>query len=504
MTETASGAPVVHLDVEQRARTGRAARAAVPRSAHAAWVPGPDRADPTALLTAQETTRVPDLVPLRHERMLASPFTFYRGAAVIMAADLATSPNSGLRVQACGDAHLSNFGGFAAPDRALTFDINDFDETNPGPFEWDVKRLAASFEIAARSLSFTTKETHGVVSRVTRAYREAMTTFSGMTNLDVWYARLDVEKIFAEYRSRATPAEIKRFEKNLAKAQGKDNMKAFTKLTELVDGEHRIKADPPVVVPLSDLVAGDELDELRMWLEDRIRVYRRTLQPDRRHLLESYRLVDFARKVVGVGSVGTRCWIALMLGSRRRRPAVPPGEGGRGVGARAVCRSERLRQSRTARRGGATSAPSGQRHPARLDTNHRESTASSATTTCVSCGTGSSRPRSKGCRRRRSTSTPACADGPSRGVTPVPVIASRSPPTWGPTTRSNGRWSSSAPSYADQNERDYATVAERAPGQRGARAGARRRGARAKLRNRVTRRVGARRRDERARPGCWR
>jgi len=313
MTDTAS-APVVHLDIDQRARLGRAARGLVPRSAHAEWAPGPDRADPTALLTAQETTRVPDLVPLRHERMLVSPFTFYRGAAVIMAADLAASPNTGLRVQACGDAHLSNFGGFAAPDRALTFDINDFDETNPGPFEWDVKRLAASFEIAARSLSFTAKEVHGVVTRVTRAYREAMATFSEMTNLDVWYARLDVEKVFAEYRSKATPAEIKRFEKNLAKAQGKDNMKAFTKLTEVVDGEHRIKSDPPIVVPISDLFEGEEADELRTWLEDRIRVYRRTLQPDRRHLLESYRLVDFARKVVGVGSVGTRCWIALLLG----------------------------------------------------------------------------------------------------------------------------------------------------------------------------------------------
>jgi uncharacterized protein (DUF2252 family) len=321
MTNTA-GAPVVHLDIDQRARMGRAARALVPRSAHAQWAPGPDRADPTALLTAQETTRLPDLVPLRHERMLASPFTFYRGAAVIMAADLAASPNTGLRVQACGDAHLSNFGGFAAPDRALTFDVNDFDETNPGPFEWDVKRLAASFEIAARSLSFTTKEIHGVVTRVSRAYREAMATFSVMTNLDVWYARLDVEKVFAEYRSTATPAEIKRFEKNLAKAQGKDNMKAFTKLTEVVDGEHRIKSDPPIVVPISDLVVGDDLDELRAWLEDRIRVYRRTLQPDRRHLLESYRLVDFARKVVGVGSVGTRCWIALMLGRDDADPLV--------------------------------------------------------------------------------------------------------------------------------------------------------------------------------------
>ena len=197
---------------------------------------------------------MPDLVPLRHERMLASPFTFYRGAAVIMAADLAVSADTGLRVQACGDAHLSNFGGFSAPDRALLFDINDFDETNPGPFEWDVKRLAASFEIAARSRSFSAKETRGVVTRVTKSYREAMAQFAAMTNLDVWYARLDVEKVFNEYRSRATPEEIKRFERNLAKAQAKDNMKAFEKLTEQVDGEYRIKSDPPVVVALRDLL----------------------------------------------------------------------------------------------------------------------------------------------------------------------------------------------------------------------------------------------------------
>jgi uncharacterized protein (DUF2252 family) len=251
---------------------------------------------------------------MRHERMLVSPFTFYRGAAVIMAADLATSPNTGLRVQACGDAHLSNFGGFSAPDRALLFDVNDFDETSPGPFEWDVKRLAASFEIAARSQSCTAKEIRGIVLRVTKAYREAMADFAGMTNLAVWYARLDVEKVFNEYRSRATPEQIKRFEKNLAKAQGKDNMKAFEKLTEQVDGEYRIKSDPPVVVALRDLLSASEVEEMRGWLEDRIRIYRRTLQPDRRHLLENYRLVDFGRKVVGVGSVGTRCWIALFLG----------------------------------------------------------------------------------------------------------------------------------------------------------------------------------------------
>jgi uncharacterized protein (DUF2252 family) len=308
------GVPVVHLDPEQRARIGRAARSAVPRSAHSEWSPGPDRADPAALLAAQETTRLPDLVPLRHERMLASSFTFYRGAAVIMAADLGATANTGLRVQACGDAHLSNFGGFAAPDRALVFDVNDFDETSPGPFEWDVKRLGASFEIAARARELTNKEARTLTLRAALTYREAMADFAGKTNLEVWYARFDVQRVFEEFRAQATTTEVKRFQKLTAKAQSKDNMRAFVKLTEFVDGEYRIKSDPPVVVPLRELVSGGGLDETRAWLEDRIRVYRRTLQPDRRRLIESYRLVDFARKVVGVGSVGTRCWIALFLG----------------------------------------------------------------------------------------------------------------------------------------------------------------------------------------------
>jgi uncharacterized protein (DUF2252 family) len=304
----------VHLDPEQRAAIGRAARAAVRRSSLGEWAPPPDRGDPLELLTQQETTRVPELVPLRHERMLVSPFTFYRGAAVIMAADLGGLPDSGLRVQACGDAHLSNFGGFASPERALQFDINDFDETNPGPFEWDVKRLVTSFEIASRSNAFSEKETRNVVTAAVRSYREAMNQFASMTNLDVWYAHLDVEKVFGEYRSQAAPEEVKRFEKNLAKAQSKDNMKAFAKLTVQVDGEHRIKSDPPLVVSLHDLFEEGDNEDLRAWLAERLRSYRRTLQPDRRHLLESYRLVDFGRKVVGVGSVGTRCWISLMLG----------------------------------------------------------------------------------------------------------------------------------------------------------------------------------------------
>jgi uncharacterized protein (DUF2252 family) len=319
-TSHGGGTAVVHLDPEQRSRVGRAARAAVPRSAHADCEPAPDRADPGALLRAQETTRVPDLVPLRHERMLASPFTFYRGAAVIMAADLAAKPNTGLRVQACGDAHLSNFGGFAAPDRSLVFDINDFDETNAGPFEWDVKRLGASFEIAARSREFTAKEARALALRAAKTYRDAMNDFAGKTNLEVWYSRFDVQRVFDEFSAEVGAADMKKFAKATAKAQGKDNMKAFEKLTELVDGEYRIKGDPPVVVPLRDLVSEGEFDETRASLEDRIRVYRRTLQPDRRRLIESYRLVDFARKVVGVGSVGTRCWIALMLGRDANDP----------------------------------------------------------------------------------------------------------------------------------------------------------------------------------------
>jgi uncharacterized protein (DUF2252 family) len=311
---TRPNSPLVHLDPEQRAAIGRAARAAVKRSSHGAWSEPPDRRDPHELLAAQEQTRVEELVPVRHERMLVSPFTFYRGAAAIMAADLGSQPDSGLRVQACGDAHLANFGGFASPERALQFDVNDFDETNPGPFEWDVKRLATSFEIAGRSLSFTDKQKRATVGAVGRSYREAMSQFAAMTNLDVWYAHLDVERVFDQYRSQATPAQVKRFEKNLAKAQSKDNMKAFAKLTELVDGEHRIKSDPPLVMSLHDLFTPDDAEDLRAWLADRLRSYRRSLQPDRRHLLESYRLVDFGRKVVGVGSVGTRCWIALMLG----------------------------------------------------------------------------------------------------------------------------------------------------------------------------------------------
>ncbi len=314
----ASPEPIAHLDVEQRVASGKEARRAVPRSSHAGWAPAESRPDPVALLRSQEVTRVPDLVDIRHQRMLESPFAFYRGAAIVMASDLATTPDSGLRVQCCGDAHLANFGGFASPDRALVFDTNDFDETNPGPFEWDVKRLAASFEIAARSRDFSGKTARRLALHCARAYREAMTNFASVTNLDTWYARLDVDSIMERWRSQVTAEDTKRFEEMAAKARSRDSTKALTKLARKVDGEFRIMSDPPLVVPVDELAreqdAAVDIEQLRVWLRERFRIYRHSLQPDRRRLLESYRIVDIARKVVGVGSVGTRCWIMLMLG----------------------------------------------------------------------------------------------------------------------------------------------------------------------------------------------
>jgi len=306
--------PVAHLDVSERAARGKAARAKVPRASHAVWEPSADRPDPVELLLGQEVTRVPELVPIRHERMLTSPFAFYRGAAVVMAADVASVPGSGLRVQCCGDAHLANFGGFAAPDRKLVFDINDFDETSHGPFEWDVKRLGASFEIAARAREFPAKTARKAVVTAAQSYREAMAHFATMTNLDVWYARLDVQETLDRYASQVSASELARLSKVAAKAETKDSMKAFAKLTEVVDGEVRITSDAPLLVPARDLMGDIDPATLEAWLHEQLRVYRHSLQPDRRHLIEGYRMVDLARKVVGVGSVGTRCWILLMLG----------------------------------------------------------------------------------------------------------------------------------------------------------------------------------------------
>ena len=313
-TVSDASAVVPHLTVAERAAHGKAARAEVPRSSHAAYEPPSRRTDPIKLLERQAKTRVPELVPIRYGRMLVSPFTFYRGAALIMASDLAATPRSGLHVQCCGDAHLSNFGVFGSPERRLVFDLNDFDETLPGPWEWDVKRLAVSMLIAARNNDYAVKDQDQVVLDTVEAYRSAMAGFAAMKNLDVWYAHLEIESVLKEYGSQLKPKAVKRTEKALAKARTKDSMAAFSKLTRIVDGEARIVAEPPLIVPIDDLVQGDERDEMFEGLHDLLRSFRATLEYDRRVLLEEFRLTDFARKVVGVGSVGTRAWIALMLG----------------------------------------------------------------------------------------------------------------------------------------------------------------------------------------------
>src|SRR3954454_22689502 len=240
---------IEHLTLDERAARGKAARAAVPRSSHARWEPAPGPRDPVAVLEAQALTRVPELVPIRYGRMLVSPFTFYRGAAALMAGDLAGSPRTGLRVHLCGDAHLSNFGAFAAPDRRLIFGVNDFDETHPGPFEWDVKRLAASFAVAGRDRGFDAKERQTVSVAVGRSYRQAMCDFAQMRALDLWYARIDVEDLAKQWATQATAKQRKRFDRNVAKARSKDSMRAFDRLTEHVDGHPRIISDPPLIVP---------------------------------------------------------------------------------------------------------------------------------------------------------------------------------------------------------------------------------------------------------------
>jgi uncharacterized protein (DUF2252 family) len=312
-TAAAAAPTVEHPTDRERAARGRAARSDVPRSVHAALEPAADR-DPVAILDADSPNRAPELVPIRYGRMLVSPFTFYRGSAAVMASDLASTPRSPLTVQLCGDVHLANFGGYAAPDRRMLFDVNDFDETLPGPFEWDVKRLATSFEVAGRDRGFGDAERRKAVAEVLTAYRESMRKFAAMRNLDVWYARLDAERLEAELRAQGAKRAAKSVTRDVAKARTKNSMKAFAKLTHEVDGEPRIVSDPPLVVPVEELMSPDDTRDLVAIVRELIRVYRRSLQPDRRTLLESFRFVHMARKVVGVGSVGTRCWIVLLLG----------------------------------------------------------------------------------------------------------------------------------------------------------------------------------------------
>jgi uncharacterized protein (DUF2252 family) len=302
---------VEQLSRADRVARGKDARAVAPLESHAEFVPGGSR-DPVGLLLGQAATRVPELVPVRHGRMLVSAFTFYRGAALPMAADLATTPASGLRVQLCGDAHLSNFGAFASPERRLVFDVNDFDETLPGPFEWDVKRLAASFAVAGRDNGFPAKARRKIALAAAEGYRTAMRGFAGQPLLDVWYAHLAIEPTLAEFRSQVDAKRFKAAEKLLAKAHTRDSTQALGKLTTLVDGQRRIISAPPTIVPVEEVFADVQADAIYKLINNVLGKYRRTLQSDRRHLLEQFTLVQVARKVVGVGSVGTRAWVVLM------------------------------------------------------------------------------------------------------------------------------------------------------------------------------------------------
>jgi len=304
---------VEHPSREQRAAVGKEARQRLPLDAHAEFMTT-DRADPIRLLESQATTRVPELVPIRYGRMVASPFAFYRGGALIMATDLSRTPNSGLQVQLCGDAHLSNFGIYASPERQMVFDINDFDETHPGPFEWDVKRLAASLAVAGRENGFSTKKRRKIVLAAAAGYRRAMVDFAGQGNLAVWYSHANIDEVLAGVADQLDSKRKARVQKSLDKAHHRDSLQALAKLTTMVDGRARILSQPPLLVPVEELWGEEQAKATYERLGNLIRSYRRTLQWDRRHLLEEFRMVQLARKVVGVGSVGTRAWILLFEG----------------------------------------------------------------------------------------------------------------------------------------------------------------------------------------------
>ncbi len=346
-----------HPSVEERRANGEESRERTPPSSHGEWVAGAERSDPIALLEQQNETREPDLVPVRHGRMMVSPFTFYRGAAKIMAADLEDTPRAGLTVQLCGDAHLSNFGAFASPERQLLFDMNDFDETLPGPFEYDVKRLAASFTIAALNNGFGKADARGATLAAVRGYRETMAEFAEMSTMDVWYAHLTeatlleaIESLTSASangaddtgsskkkkkkkkktanaeakatRTRTLEVDAKRARKAAEKARTRDSLQALSKLAEVVGGKYRLISQPPTIIPMRDLEDrhGLSVEEFEHVIHEQFRAYRATLQHDRRQLLERFQFVDMAHKIVGVGSVGARAFIVLLQGRDQNDP----------------------------------------------------------------------------------------------------------------------------------------------------------------------------------------
>jgi uncharacterized protein (DUF2252 family) len=301
------------LTPAERAARGKEARKRAPRSSHAAWAPRPDRPDPLGLLEEQAAARAAELIPIRYGRMLVSPGAFYRGGALLMASDLAGTPDSGLTAQLCGDAHLMNFGLYQSPERRLVFDINDFDETLPGPWEWDVKRLAASFEIAARDRAYPGPVRRSIAQHCARAYREAMLQMAETRAIDLWYARLDTD-LLQGYVVALDSKDAKRMARDMSRAEMKHDLRALSRLTTDVEGETRLRSDPPLLVPARELLEGDERAHFTASVEEALRKYRLTLPKDRRIVFDLYRYRDMARKVVGVGSVGTRAWVMLFFG----------------------------------------------------------------------------------------------------------------------------------------------------------------------------------------------
>jgi uncharacterized protein (DUF2252 family) len=341
-----AGTTIAYPSIDERTAQGEEAGRRTPPSAHAGWKPAADRPDPVALLEEQDATRMPGLVPVRHGRMMVSPFTFYRGAAAIMTADLAATPVAGLAAQLCGDAHLSNFGAFASPERRLLFDLNDFDETLPGPFEYDVKRMAASFTIAARNNGFAKADARGATLASVASYRQAMASFAQLRTMDIWYAHLDEDQVATAARAAVADIEqeaktakkgarkkakakqkearkaARQAEKTREKAHTRDSLQALSKLGELVDGKYRIVSQPPIVIPARDLTAmsGISPGALDQVVRQQFQAYRATLREDQRRLLDRFQIVDMAHKVVGVGSVGNQAFIVLLQGRDAHDP----------------------------------------------------------------------------------------------------------------------------------------------------------------------------------------
>jgi uncharacterized protein (DUF2252 family) len=423
---------------EQRVARGRAARREVPRASHAEYTRAPGRPDPVVLLQQQATVRVPELLPIRYGRMAVSAFTYFRGAALPMASDLADTPRTRLVAQTCGDAHLANFGLFASPERRLVFDINDFDETLPGPWEWDVKRLATSLEIAGRDNGYPARERQEIVISAVAAYRRAIREFADRPTLKVWYAVAEMAALQARLAPQLDKGRRKRIARHVAKAQTKDHLGALDRFVGVHEGQSTIIADPPLITPARDL-AGDNADhaEVERGLRDVLSSYRSSLEPDRRVLLDQYRLVDVARKVVGVGSAGTRAYMMLLLGDDLRDPLfLQAKEAGPSVLEEFVGPSEYDNCGQRVVVGSGSCRPSATSFSAGCAC--RASTGSPATSTCGSCGTGRAPQRSRRWCRKGCASMASCAAGPWPGRTPDLVTASPSRPTSAPVRPSSG------------------------------------------------------------------